>query len=164
MLQQTSQTGILDFIKTFRLRFDLPRCSTAMSKMFRGYFCSPARTLCRGMLSSVSLIICLIIQYSSRYGVFWQNASEHLAVTPATMMFRRCHWLSYNLLVHKVYHLSGRVIRCRIYTGLSIGMSIEGHLASIIRRINAIFQPWIPGNDSFQINGAKRNTTLLGER
>lgn len=56
MLQQTSQTGILDFIKTFRLRFDLPMFSTATSKMFRGYFCSPAWTLCRRMLSSVSLI------------------------------------------------------------------------------------------------------------
>lgn len=51
------------------------------------------------------------------------------------------------------------VIRCRIYTGLSIGMSIERHLASIIWRIEAIFQQWIPGNDSFQITGGKRNRT-----
>lgn len=83
---------------------------------------------------------------------------------PQLEMFRGCHSLSSSLHVHKVYHLPSRVIRCRIYTGLSIGMPIERHLASIIRRIDAIFQPWIPGNDSFQINGAKRNTTLLGER
>lgn len=83
---------------------------------------------------------------------------------PPQEMLRHCHRLSYILHVHKVYHLSVGVIRCRIYTGLSIGMSIEGHLASIIRRINAIFQRWIPGNDSFQINGGKeKHDTPWGE-
>lgn len=164
MLRQTFQTGILDpkhlKIKIWPSYSGFSRCKkrTVVSSI------SWAIKLCWRIASSVSLIMFnylawgLIRCFLTKWIMLFRSDTRH---------WRKCsdcHRLSYILPVHKVYHLSRGVTRCRIYTGLSIDMSIGGHLASIIQRINAIFQRWIPGNDSFQINGGKRNMTLLGER